>query len=175
MYIPQSLRLLNEPHVKIPLFLLITAIMWYVFEYTKVGRFSKAIGENETTAKSVGVPIDKMKIVVFAISGLLAGAGAIFSLVTVGGTSNTMGSFLEMKVAMAIFFGGVLVTGGSSAKIYKVILGSLSINMIVNGLALIGKSDSQISEAVEGVLLLLILFVTILATHHKRRLSSGNH
>ena len=100
----------------------------------------------------------------------MAGLGAIFSFANVGGTSMQMGVFLEMKVAMAIFFGGVLVTGGTSAKFYKLVLGSLSITLIVNGLALIGMSDSQITESVEGVLLLLILFVTIVTS--KRRKNS---
>jgi len=168
-YIPESMKVLNTSVVKIPMFIAIVIIMAYVFEFTKAGRYSRAIGENETTARFVGVPITKMKLLAFALSGLMAGAGAIFSVITVGGTSNTMGSFLEMKVAMSVFLGGVLVTGGSSAKIYKVILGSLSINIIDSGLALIGKSESQVSEAVEGVLLILILFGTILATLFDRR------
>ena len=109
-----------------------------------------------------------MKLLVFALSGLMAGVGAIFSIASVGGTSMQMGVFLEMKVAMAIFFGGVLVTGGTSAKFYKIILGSLSITVIVNGLALIGMSDSQITESVEGILLLLILFVTIVTSRNKK-------
>ena len=108
-----------------------------------------------------------MKILVFAVSGLMAGLGAVFSMGTVGGTTMTMGAFLEMKVAMAIFFGGVLVTGGSSARFYKVILGSLSITVIVYGLSLIGMSDSQISESVEGGLLLIILFITILTNRRR--------
>jgi ribose transport system permease protein len=168
-YIPEAVRVLNLPSVKIPLFLAIVAVMLYLFEFTKAGRYCRAIGENEVTARSVGVPITKMKILAFALSGLMSGVGSIFTLVTVGGTTNTMGTFLEMKVAMAIFFGGVLVTGGASAKIYKVLLGSLSITVIINGLALIGKSESQISEMVEGLLLLLILFVTILATYRDRK------
>ncbi|MDR2356274.1 MAG: ABC transporter permease [Clostridiales Family XIII bacterium] len=168
-YIPDAVRVLNLPNVKIPLFFAIVAIMLYLFEFTKAGRYSKAIGENEVTARFVGVPITKMKILAFALSGLMSGVGAVFTLVTVGGTTNTMGTFLEMKVAMAIFFGGVLVTGGASAKIYKVLLGSLSITIIINGLALIGKSESQISEMVEGLLLLLILFITILANYRDRR------
>jgi ribose transport system permease protein len=144
-YIPDAVRVLNAPSVKIPLFLAIVAIMFYLFEFTKAGHYSRAIGENEVTARSVGIPITKMKILAFALSGLMAGVGAVFTLVTVGGTTNTMGTFLEMKVAMAIFFGGVLVTGGASAKVYKVLLGSLSITVIINGLALIGRSESQIS------------------------------
>jgi ribose transport system permease protein len=99
----------------------------------------------------------------------MAGAASIFSILTIGGTSQTMGSFTEMKVAMAVFLGGVLVTGGTSAKIYKMLLGSFSITIIVNGLAIIGYPESQTSESVQGILLLLILLVTILATNRDRK------
>ena len=83
-------------------------------------------------------------------------------------TLQTMGVFLEMKVAMSIFFGGVLVTGGSSAKFYKIILGALSITIIVYGLSLMGMSDSHISQSVEGGLLLLILFITLLTNRRQK-------
>lgn len=168
-YIPESLRILSQPYVEYPAFIVIVAVMVYVFEFTKVGKYCKAIGENETAAKFVGVPVTLMKIAAFAISGLMAGLGAIFSLTSIGGTSQQMGAFFEMKVAMAIFLGGVLVTGGTSAKLYKVLLGSFSITIIVNGLALIGLSETQYSQTVEGILLLLILFVTILADKRSRR------
>jgi len=161
-YVPQSMFFMTSSAFRIITFIVIAVVIGFVFEFTRVGRYSQAIGENETTARFVGIPVSRMKILVFAISGLMAGLGAIFSMATVGGTTMTMGSFLEMKVAMAIFFGGVLVTGGSSARFYKVILGSLSITVIVYGLSLIGMSDSQISESVEGGLLLIILFITIL-------------
>lgn len=168
-YLPASLRIINEPFVKIPLFIVIVAVMAYIFEFTKAGRNSRAIGENETVAKFAGVPITKMKILAFALSGMMAGAASIFSIVTVGGTSQTMGSFTEMKVAMAMFLGGVLVTGGTSAKIYKMLLGSFSITIIVNGLAILGYPETQASESVQGLLLLLILFVTIIATGRDRK------
>ena len=162
-YISESMTFITKSGVKIGAFIVIVLIIAYLFEFTRLGRYSQAIGENETTAKFVGIPVSKMKIIVFALSGLMAGVGAVFSIATVGGTSMQMGVFLEMKVAMAIFFGGVLVTGATSAKFYKIILGSLSITVIVNGLSLIGMSDSQISQSVEGGLLLLILFITIMA------------
>ena len=168
-YLPASLRILNEPFVKILMFIVIIAIMAFVFEFTRAGRYSQSIGENESVAKFVGIPITKVKVLAFALSGLMAGAASVFSIITVGGTSQTMGSFTEMKVAMAIFLGGVLVTGGTSAKIYKMLLGSFSITIIVNGLAIIGFPESQVSESVEGILLMLILFVTMLATVRDRK------
>jgi ribose transport system permease protein len=165
--IPDAFRILSQDQVRFPLFIVIILVMAYIFEYTKMGKYSRAIGENETVARFVGVPVSKIKIFAFVLSGLLTGVGSIFSLATLGGTSQTMGMFFEMQVAMAIYFGGVLVTGGTSAKIYKVILGSFTISTIVNGLAIIGKAESQISESVEGILLILILFVTILANMKK--------
>jgi ribose transport system permease protein len=168
-YIPESMTILNHPAVRYTSFVVIVLAMIYVFEFTKVGKYCKAIGENETTAKSVGVPVTLMKVVAFAISGLMVGFGTLFSLSSVGGSSMQMGLFFEMKVAMAIFLGGVLVTGGTSAKLYKVLLGSFSITIIVNGLALIGLSETQYSQTIEGVLLLLILFVTILVSNKDRK------
>ncbi len=162
-YIPESMKFLGEEYIKYPAFILIVIIMAYVFEFTKIGRYSKAIGENETAVRAVGVPVTLMKIVAFSICGLMAGIGAVFSLGSVGGTSQQMGVFFEMKVAMAIFLGGVLVTGGSSAKLYKVLLGSFSITIIVNGLALIGLSETQYSQSLQGLLLLLILLMAIVA------------
>ena len=166
-YVPASMTFITGSGVRILSFFVILIVMCYLFEFTRIGRYGKAIGENETTARFVGIPVGKMKILAFAISGLLAGVGAVFSMATVGGTTQTMGTFLEMKVAMAIFFGGVLVTGGASARFYKVVLGSLSISIIVYGLSLMGMSDSHISQSVEGVLLLLILFLTIVTNRRR--------
>ena len=167
--LPASLGFLNNTAVKVPIFLVIIIVMGYLFEFTKVGRYSRAIGENETTARFVGVPVDRIKIIAFALSGLMAAVGALFSIVTVGATSNQMGTFLEIRVVMAIYLGGVLVTGGSSARFYKILLGSFSIQIIVTGLALMGKSDAHYSQSVQGILLLVILFLSALAGRRKGR------
>lgn len=167
-YLPESMTFITASSLRIIAFFVVIIFVAYLFEFTRLGRYSQAIGENETTAKFVGVPVTKMKVLVFALSGLLAGIGSVFSMATVGGTTQTMGVFLEMKVAMAIFFGGVLVTGGTSAKFYKIILGSLSITTIVYGLSLIGMSDSHISQSLEGGLLLIILFITILTNRQRK-------
>ena len=161
--LPEALTFINIPVYKITFFVIIVIIMAYVFEFTNAGRYSRAIGENETAAKFVGIPVNKIKLLAFALSGLMSGVGAVFSLATTGGTSQQMGVFLEIKVLMAIYLGGVLVTGGSTSKFYKLLLGSLSITMIINGLAITGWSDSHISQSVQGLLLLLILVIALYA------------
>ena len=167
--LPAGLSFLSNSTVMVILFLIIVVIMAYVFEFTKTGRYSRAIGENETTARFVGVPVDKMKIIAFALSGLMAGVAAVFNMATVGSTNQQMGVFLEIRVVMAIYLGGVMVSGGSSAKFYKILLGSFSIQIIVKGLALMGKSDAHYSQFVQGILLLVILFLSALAGRRRGR------
>lgn len=169
--LPESLGFLSNSAFKIVLFAIVLIVMAYIFEFTKIGRYSRAIGENENTARYVGVPITKIKVIAFGLSGLMAGMGAIFSLANVGATSQQMGTFLEMRVITAILLGGVLVTGGTSAKFYKILLGSFSIQIIINGLALMNKSDSYISQSVQGILLLLILALT--AWSGTRKMKAG--
>jgi len=165
--IPAGIGFLQNEAFLIILFAVIIVVMCYVFEYTRAGRYSRAIGENETTATAVGVPVRKMKVIAFALSGLMAGFGALFYLGTIGATTNQMGSFLEIRVVMAIYLGGVLVTGGSSAKFYKILLGSFTIQIIITGLSLIGYAATEYSQTVEGILLLIILAVTILTKNHR--------
>lgn len=162
--IPEAMMFFKDENVRLITFIVIFVIIIYVFEFTRLGKYSKAIGENEVAARFVGIPVGTVKILAFGIAGLMAGFGSIFT-VTVENTSQTMGVFVEIQVAMAIFFGGVLVTGGISAKMYKLVLGALSIETIERGLFLIGKSNTEVTESVQGILLLTILFVTILASN----------
>ena len=170
--LPAELIGLNTFSTRLIAFLVVVVIMVYLFEYTKLGKYCKAIGENEATARETGVPIVKTKMIAFGLSGLMAGVAALFTLISLGGSNTTMGVFFEMDVATAIYLGGVLVTGGSSAKIYKVFLGSFMIKMIRNGLALLGLGTPQAYEIVQGVVLLLILVATIIA-HQRHKATSG--
>ena len=172
--LPDALSFMTNSVFKIIFFIVILVVMAYLFEFTKIGRYSRAIGENENTARFVGVPITKMKVIAFGLSGLMAGFGAIFALANVGATSQQMGTFLEMRVITAILLGGVLVTGGTSAKFYKILLGSFSIQIIINGLALMNKSDSYISQSVQGILLLLILALTAWSSTKKAKAGSDD-
>jgi ribose transport system permease protein len=79
-YVPASMLFITSSGFRIAAFLVIAVVMAYLFEFTRVGRYSRAIGENETTARYVGVPVSRMKILVFALSGLMAGFGALFSM-----------------------------------------------------------------------------------------------
>lgn len=157
---PEGIDFVKSFGFIVVLLVVMIAVVWYVFEYTQFGFYCKCIGENERTVQSVGINVKRIRLICFMISGLAAGIVGIVQICRVGGATNTLCNMLEMKVQMAIFLGGILTTGGFSAKIYKLILGSFTIIIIENGLT-ICKVSSAASEAIEGLLLVAILITTI--------------
>ena len=159
---PEGMKFLATPAFAAVILIVTVVIIAIVFEKTSFGFYAKCIGENEKTVRCVGINVGKIRIICFALSGLFAGIVGFTQLARTGGASNALCNMLEMRVQMAIFLGGILTTGGFSARIYKVIIGCVTIAVIENGLTVIGAS-SYISEAVEGILLVVILIITIFA------------
>lgn len=157
---PAGIDFVGSLPFAIGVIVLLTLVVWFVFDRTKFGFYCKCIGENERTVKAVGINVNKIRITCFAISGFMAGVIGFIQIVKVGGGTSALCNMLEMKVQMAIFLGGILTTGGFSAKIYKLILGSFTIIVIENGLQIMGVS-SDWAEFIEGIVLVLILIVTI--------------
>ena len=164
-----AVLMLQKQYIKIPLLILILVVSWYLLERTSFGAGVKSIGENEIVAKSVGKPINKIKILCFMLSGLTAGIAGFFIIARSGGTSTTMGTMFEMKTLIAIYVGGVLVRGGSTASTYKMISGCFVFTIIENGLKIMGFGSSEVAELVEGILLMVILFITIHTENAKSR------
>ena len=157
---PKGISFVTSFGFTIVLLIALIAIVWFVFEYTKFGFYCKCIGENERTVHSVGINVKKIRIICFMISGLMAGIIGLVQICRVGGSTSTLCNMLEMKVQMAIFLCGILTTGGFSAKIYKLIIGSFTIVVIENGMIILGVS-SALSEAIEGIILVAILITTV--------------
>ena len=153
IYTPSGLEIFSTTWFAIVLLIIAIVVIYFVFEKTAFGYYCKCIGENERTVRSVGINVDKIRIICFVISGLFAGIVGITQLCRVGGSTNTLCNMLEMRVQ-------ILTTGGFSAKLYKVIIGSITITVIENGLT-ICQVSSSVSEAIEGILLVIILCTTI--------------
>jgi ribose transport system permease protein len=135
-------------------------LMGYLFEYTRVGYYSKVIGENETVGKFTGISVNKMKILAFIFSGVMAGIVGAFTISRIGGVDPGMGNFFELQVMLALFIGGVPVTGGMGSKIYKLLIGAPTIALLENGLVLC-RVRGELSELIEGIVLILVVFITL--------------
>jgi ribose/xylose/arabinose/galactoside ABC-type transport system permease subunit len=169
VYIPKGFDLINSFMGNLLILVVMLIIFGYLFEFTRFGYYCKGMGENENAMKSIGLDTKKTRHICYILSGFTASVMGLVLIAGVGGSSSTIGQFMEMKIQMAIFLGGVLVTGGIKSKIYKLFLGSFSITIIVNGLTLSG-ADGATSEAVEGIMMILILYLTILFSKRNIRM-----
>lgn len=150
--------------VKLPAMLILVAICWYVFEYTRYGKYLKAMGENEKCARVSGINTDKMRIIAYLISGTMAGICGIFFLARVGGMSTRIGTGLEMRALLAFILGGAAIGGGFSTKMYKMVLGALSVIILENGMTIAGITGGTY-QIIEAVLLIGVIAINRVLTN----------
>ncbi len=132
---------------------------------TTFGRTLYAIGANETAARFSALPVDRAKLIVYTISGLMSGLSAFVLVSRVTTTRSDMGIGYELDVIAAVVLGGASIFGGSGT-IWGTAIGLAMIQLLKNGLALTGvKGDATI--VVIGVV--LIASVLIASSLQRRR------
>ena len=135
------------------------ALAWVVFEHTVFGREVRAVGGGERVAHLSGIRVDRVKIGVFAISGLLCGlAGALQASRTMAATAQ-LGEGLELDVIAAVVVGGTPLTGGVGSM-GGTLIGVLIISVMSNGMNMVGV-DPYLQSIAKGLVLVLAVFVTI--------------
>lgn len=157
---PSNLGFLKSTVFNVILLVGMVALFSYIFGNTKFGFYCKCIGENERTVRAIGINVDRIRIICFVLSGCCAGIVGLTAIVKTGSGSMSLCNMLEMRVQMAIFLGGILTTGGFSARLYKVIVGSVTIVILENGMSVCGVGTA-ISETIEGIVLVAILIATV--------------
>ncbi len=153
------------------LWILLVAVIvfWVVLSRTTFGRSLYAIGHNETAARYSAIKVDRIKLVIYSLSGLMAGFAGVIFVSRVSTTRSDMGTGLELDVIAAVVLGGTSIFGGVGT-IAGTVLGFTLIQLLKNGLALTGvKGDSTI--VVIGTVLILSILITNFLQH--RRGSDG--
>jgi rhamnose transport system permease protein len=142
------------------LWIMVAAILVFAFVLarTTFGRWLYMIGNAETAARFSGIPVDRCKLVIYTLSGLMAGVAAWIFVSRVSTTRSDMGLGIELDVIAAVVLGGTSIFGGSGT-IGGTVLGLVLIQLLKNGLALTGvKGDATI--VVIGTVLILSVLIT---------------
>lgn len=160
LYIPyNSFSYWNNWVLKLLVLLLVIVISYIVFEYTRVGKYLKAIGGNKTTAYQSGVNVKKYIVLAYMILGATVGLVAFFGLTRTGVVSSSTGQGFELDILTAIVLGGFPLAGGSKSNIRSAILGAITVAVLTNGLTLWGV-DPNIIGGIQGVLFLIIVYLS---------------
>lgn len=131
----------------------------FIFDFTKMGRTFKFIGENPTCARQTGLNAGKILTFAFLFSGVAIGLAAFATNVAYPSISKETCITLNMNVVLAIVVGGTSMNGGAKSKVFSGLVGALLIEVLNNGLLMVGV-DSIYIQAIKGVLFLLIVFLS---------------
>lgn len=132
-------------------------VLFILLHKTIFGRHTYAIGGNEIASKISGIKVDRVKIFIYGISGLMAAlAGAILTS-RLNSAQPTAGTAYELDAIAAVVLGGTSLTGGKG-RIVGTLIGVLIIGVLNNGLNLLGVS-SFYQQVVKGVVILIAVLI----------------
>jgi len=137
----------------------VAIIVQFFEDRTRAGRHLYAVGGDEALALQLGVKVNRIKILAFAIAGCLYGLGAVLLVTRMGTATSRAGLNLLFPVITAIVVGGVSLTGGlGGAK--NALLGTLILAVLNNGMVLMAVNPYA-QTAVNGVVLIVAVALTL--------------
>jgi simple sugar transport system permease protein len=143
----------------------------YIAKYTRFGRTMYAIGNNEQSARLMGLPVERTRIMVYAFSGFCSSLGGIaFSLALLSGYGQYAPS-MEMDAIASVVMGGTLLTGGVG-NVIGTLFGVLINGTIVSVLQFNGTLSSWWTRIGVGVLTLLFIGIQMLFQLGKKSANS---
>lgn len=148
--------------VSVIIMLLLYAGAYIVMHRTAFGRYVYAIGGNKEAAFLAGVPVNKVLLGVYTISGLLAGLGGVITASNLAGGAATYGEYYELYSIAAVVVGGTSLLGGEG-KILGTLIGAFIIAVIQSGMNQVGI-ESNTQRVVFG----LVIIGAILSDTYKR-------
>lgn len=137
--------------------LVLGVLFGYILARTRYGRELYATGDNADAARLAGISTDRVKILAFMISGVLAATAGFILTARLGTAQPTAGTGLELAAIAAVIIGGTSLAGGRGALL-GTLVGAVLLAMIDNGLNLLNVSPF-LQSVVKGAVILLAVFV----------------
>ncbi|GAA0178347.1 ribose ABC transporter permease RbsC [Clostridium sediminicola] len=167
---PKAFTVLGQGYIgpiPIPVIIMIVilAIGAFILNKTYFGRYFYAVGGNEEAAKLSGINVNRVKYLVYTLSGFFAGIAGIVMLSRTNSGQVLAGKGFEFDVLTAVVLGGVSVNGGYG-KISNVVAGVLIIGVLSNGLVLLDVSQ-YVQMLTKGLVLLLAVAFDCLQKNRK--------
>lgn len=159
--VPDSYKWFGQGNIAgiptLPIALVIVFVVVYIlWNKTPYGRSLYAVGGNEHAAYVSGIKVDRVKIIAFTISGLLAGVAGFFLSAYMGAVTSTFGTSYDMNNIAATVIGGVACSGGKG-NVLGVLGGVLLLTVIQVGLQILGVASYYV-QMING----LIIFIAVL-------------
>ena len=170
---PESFAFFGQGYVwwvisfELALFLAAAAVYAFLLHRTSFGRRVFAIGNNQVAARFSGVRVDRIKMILFCLTGLMSGIAAVLITSRLGSTRPSIAQGYELEAITMVVLGGVSILGGSGS-IPGVVIAAFIMGMVTFGFGLLNVPGIVMSIFV-GLLLILVIALPILWQRIARR------
>ncbi len=139
------------------IFLTVALITHYILAFTRFGRYTLAIGDNENAARTAGIHVERHRLVLYTLSGALAGLAGMLFMARINSGDPTAGISYELTAITAAIIGGTNLFGGRGSILGSVI-GALIMGVLQNGLNLLAV-QSYYQQMAIGAVLIFAVFI----------------
>ena len=133
---------------------------WFVLKHTKLGRYTYAIGGNETAARLSGIRVDLYKATIYGISGFLAAIGGILVMGRLQSGAYQNGTNMTLASVAAVVIGGTSLSGGIGG-IWGTLIGVFIIRIVEAGMVYMDV-PSTAKEIVIGAIIVLAVMLDVI-------------
>ena len=153
-------RLFNLIPYPIIVFAVLAVVFGLVMHKTVFGRQMFAIGANKKAAAYAGVKVEKVRMIVFTLTGLMCGLTAVFYCSKLGSVKSDVADGFDLEAISMCVLGGISTAGGKGTMVGAVIA-IFIIGLLRYGLGLINLSGQTIRIIIGALLIAVVLYPTI--------------
>ena len=146
--------------IELALFIVLAILFGLVLHRTRWGRAIFAMGANPVATRFAGIPVDRYRFVLFALTGMASGLAALLLTSRLGSTRPSIAQGWELEIISIVILGGVSVWGGKGS-ILGVVLAALVFGLVTFGLGLM-NIPGIVMSIFTGALLILVVAIPAL-------------
>lgn len=145
--------------IPIPVIIMVAVIIFGIILTTKTrfGRYVYAVGGNIEASRWSGIPVIKVKILVYVIMGVLTSIAGLIITARLGSGQPSAGTSFEMDCITAVVVGGTSMSGGRG-KVLGTIVGVILLTVLTNGMTLVGM-NTYWQQVLKGIIIVVSVLV----------------
>ncbi|KZS50803.1 ABC transporter permease [Rhizobium anhuiense] len=147
------------------LFIVLAILFAILLHATNFGRQVYAIGNNDFAARFSGIPVERVKFILFLLTGVMSGVAAVCLTSRLGSTRPSIAQGWELEVVTMVVLGGISILGGSGT-IGGVVIAAFVMGLVTFGLGLLNVPGIVMSIFI-GLLLIITIAIPIIARRVK--------
>ena len=149
------------------LFVFFGLVFYWLLHRTKFGRYTYAIGNNPTASYYSGIKVNKHRLILFTLVGVMSGIASVLLTSRLGSTRPSIATGWELSIITMVVLGGVSILGGSGT-IGGVVLAVILMGLVTFGMGLL-NIPGIVMTIIVGVMLITVVSVPVLITFYKNK------